>query len=76
MTFPKPSHGSGDNGTRNQTRIQSTQRMNPVNNSAQSIDMAEDIICQCGTPAVLLTVRKEGPNTGSYCYYEFVIFSN
>ena len=34
-------------------------------NSAQNINEDGDILCSCGQATILLTVRKEGPNTGT-----------
>lgn len=29
----------------------------------------DEVVCSCNAPAVLLTVRKEGPNTGKFKYF-------
>lgn len=37
-----------------------------INPNSIANDLPEDqIVCSCNNPAVLLTVRKEGPNTGN-----------
>lgn len=46
-----------NNNTQNQRRI------NPPPDLG-----VEDVVCNCGAPAVLLTVRKEGPNTGNFLF--------
>ncbi|XP_062607419.1 DNA topoisomerase 3-alpha-like, partial [Saccostrea cucullata] len=40
----------------------------PFNRQTNNEDNGQDIVCNCGTSAILLTVRKEGPNQGRQFY--------
>lgn len=61
----------GNNGNNNNSRNNSfgqNSRQNSYNSGNNSSSSSTDVACGCGTPAPLLTVRKDGPNQGRQFY--------
>ena len=54
--------------TQFQSRTQPQPTVDITNNGFSSDDDSNPIVCNCNEPAVLLTVRKDGPNQGKQFY--------
>ena len=53
---------------RNNSNSAPTQNRAPRGGGAADVDDSNPVVCNCGRAAVLLTVRKEGPNQGRQFY--------
>lgn len=53
---------------RNNSNSAPTQNRAPRGGAAADVDDSNPVVCNCGRAAVLLTVRKEGPNQGRQFY--------
>ncbi|XP_064601607.1 DNA topoisomerase 3-alpha-like [Liolophura sinensis] len=56
--------GSSTSGHRDNTRSPLSEMNGSLNSTHNMTSGGSQIVCNCGEDAVLLTVRKEGPNTG------------
>lgn len=67
-TNSQPSRGRGNGQSRGLGLMNSKQQPNNSRRGATDNEDGNTIMCNCNMEAILLTVRKEGPNTGRQFY--------
>ena len=72
VTRKVPDVPRGDNSRPPLTYMNHT-NVNSLNNRSSG-EGGSAIVCNCGTDAILLTVKKEGPNTGEKSYIDKEMF--